>query len=53
MADKMSLIVTLRTDVPDKSTAKNYVAIVKNKLAEHPEVKVTSHTTDHFDVEGS
>lgn len=48
--DKMTLVITLRADVPDKTTAKNYVQIVKNKLADHPEVTVTSHTTDHFDL---
>jgi hypothetical protein len=48
--DKMILVVTLRTDVPDKLTAHNIVAIVKQKLADHPEVTITSHTTDHFDL---
>lgn len=51
MADKMFLTVTLRTEVLDKTTAKNYVQIVTDKLADHPEVKVTSHVTDHFDLE--
>jgi len=50
MADKMFLIVTLRREVPDKASAKTMVEIVKTKLADQPEVKVSSHTIDHFDV---
>lgn len=46
----MILIVTLRRDVPDKATAKTIVQIVKDKLTDHPEVVITSHTTDHFDL---
>lgn len=48
--DKMTLIITLRRDVPDKATAKTIVEIVKTKLVDHPEVSVTSHTTDRFDL---
>ncbi|MCK5617001.1 hypothetical protein KAR91_84850 [Candidatus Pacearchaeota archaeon] len=50
MADKMFLVVTLRKEVPDKATAKTIVQVVKDKLSDHPDVKVTSHTTDHFDI---
>ena len=50
MADKMILIVTLRKEVPDKDTAKAIVALLKNKLSDHPDVEVTSHTTDRFDI---
>ena len=53
MTDKMILVITLRKEVPDKTSAKNYVNLVKNKLSDFPEVKVTSHTTDHFDVKDS
>lgn len=48
--DRMILVMTLRRDVPDKATAKNIVQIVKDKLSDHPEVSITSHTTDHFDL---
>jgi hypothetical protein len=48
--DKMILVITLRRDVPDKDTAKTMVEIVQTKLADHPEVTITSHTTDHFDL---
>jgi len=51
MADKMFLIITLRREVPDKDVAKNLVDVVKAKLADHPEVKITSHTTEHLDIE--
>lgn len=47
----MFLVITLRREVPDKATAKNIVQIVKTKLADHPEVTITSHTTDHYDLE--
>lgn len=48
--DKMTLVITLRRDVPDKSTAKNIVQLVKGWMESHPEVTITSHTTDHFDL---
>lgn len=51
MADKMFLIVTLRKEVPDKFAAKDIVTIVKTKLADHPDVTITAHTTDHFGFE--
>ena len=50
MADKMFLIGTLRREVPDKVTAKALVELVKSKLSDYPAIKVTAHTTDHFDI---
>lgn len=49
--DQMFLVITLRREVPDKPAAKTMVQIVKNKLADHPEVSIKSHTTDHYDLE--
>lgn len=50
MPDQMYLTVTLRTKVPDKTTAMNFVRIIKNKLNDHPEIEITSQTTYHFDM---
>lgn len=50
MIEKMFLTVTLRTEVPDKTTAKYLVRIIKEKLSDHPKITVTSHATSHFDL---
>jgi hypothetical protein len=50
MPDKMYLIVTLRKEVLNKVSAKTMVEVVKNKLIDHPEINITAHTTDHFDM---
>jgi len=50
MSDQMFVIITLRKVVADKTAAKNIHALIKQKLAEHPEVKIDCHTTDHFDI---
>ncbi len=52
MADKMFLIVTLRREVPNKESAKAMVEIIKNKLTDYPTVTITSHITDHLDIDG-
>ena len=51
MSDKMILTVTLRREVPDRETARQIYDIVKVKMADHPDVKVTGHASNHFDME--
>lgn len=48
--DKMILIITLRKDVTDKASAKALVEMVKGRLTDYPQVTITSHTTEHFDL---
>lgn len=50
MPDDMYLIVTLRRKVPDKATAKNIVELLQTKLSDHPEITISAHTSDHFDI---
>lgn len=52
MPDKMILTVTLRREVPDKDTARQIYDLVKVKLADRPDIKVTGHASNHFDMEG-
>ena len=47
----MNLCITLRKDVEDQEAGKQLYEWVKEKLAEHPEVKITGHVTNHFDLD--
>ena len=48
---KMQLVITLRKEVEDQAQGEQEYNWVKNKLAEHPEIEVTGHITNHFDGE--
>lgn len=50
MPDKMFLVITLRKEVPDRETGKAIHDLVKQRMADRPEVKVTGHITNHFDL---
>ena len=47
MAD-MEVIITLRKTVPDREAGQAAYDLVKQKLADHPEIKVTGSVTNHF-----
>lgn len=49
--DKMYLVMTLRREVPDRETGKQIFDLVKERLSDHPDVIVTGHVTNHFDLE--
>lgn len=49
--ETMNLIITLRKDVPDRETGKAIYQLVKKKLEDHPEIIITAHVTNHFDLE--
>ena len=51
MADKMFVIVTLRKEVPDREAARIIYDLVKTKMADMPDVAVTGHCSNHFDLE--
>lgn len=51
MADTMNLVITLRKEVPDRDTGKVIYDLVKERLADRPDVKVQGHVTNHFDLE--
>lgn len=51
MPDKMILTITLRREVPDRETARQIYDLVKVKMADRPDVKVTGLASNHFDME--
>lgn len=51
--DKMYLIITLRKEVPDREAGKLIYDVVKERMADKPDVTITGHVTNHFDFEGN
>ena len=51
MADKMYLIITLRREVPDRDTARQIYDLVKTKMEDRPDVEISGHASNHFDLE--
>lgn len=52
MADTMNLVITLRKEVPDRDAGKAIYDLVKQRLDDRPDVIVTGHVTNHFDLDG-
>jgi len=44
----MQLVITLRKEVPDRETGKTIYELVKTKLEDRPDIKVSGHITNHF-----
>ncbi len=44
----MNLVITLRKDVPDREAGEAIYELVKQKLEDRPDIKVTGHVTNHF-----
>lgn len=51
MADKMHVIITLRKEVPDREAARAIYDLVKERLADRPDVIVTGLASNHFDLD--
>lgn len=51
MADKMYLIVTLRKEVPDRNTGRQIYDLIKQRMTDRPDVELTGHVTNHFDLD--
>lgn len=49
MADVMYVVITLRKEVPDREAGKAIFDLIKVKMADRPDVKVTGHVTNHFE----
>ena len=47
----MQVIITLRKEVYNRDEGKQIYELVKAKLEDRPEIKVTGHVTNHFDLE--
>lgn len=52
MPDKMYLIITVRKEVPDRDTGRQIYDLVKDRLADKPDLELTGHVSNHFDLEG-
>lgn len=50
MADQGQCVITLRKDVPDRDAARLIFDLVKARLEDRPDVLVTGHFTNHFDL---
>lgn len=53
MADQMFVIITLRKEVPDRDTARAIYDLVKTRMEDRPDVIVTGHASNHFDLDES
>lgn len=48
--EKMFLVITLRKEVPDREAGIVIYDLVKSRLADRPDVEVSGHLTNHFDL---
>jgi len=46
----MQLCITLRKDVADRDEGNAIYELVKEKLEDRPDIIVTGHVTNHFDL---
>lgn len=51
MPDQMYLVITLRKPVPDRETAREISIVVKERLADRPDIQINAHATNHFDLD--
>ncbi len=51
MADKGYVIITARKEVPDRDQARVIYDLIKERLADHPEVILTGQFSNHFDLD--
>ena len=49
MEDQMYLVITARKKVPDRDAGKAIFDLVKQRLADRPDIEVTGHVTNHFE----
>lgn len=47
--DKMHIIITLTKEVPDREAGRAIYDLVKQKLADRPDITVNGHVSNHFD----
>jgi len=51
MADKGYVIITARKEVADRDVARAVYDTVKQKLADRPDIELTGHFSNHFDLD--
>lgn len=44
----MELVITLRKEVADRDEGAQLYELIKQKLEDRPDIKVTGHVTNHF-----
>jgi len=49
--DQMFLVITVRKPVADRDEARQIYDLVKTRLEDRPNLKITGHATNHFDLE--
>lgn len=47
----MFLVITLRKEVENREAGEAIYELVKEKLEDRPDIEVTGHITNHFDME--
>ncbi len=47
----MQVVITIRKEVPDRDEARAAYNHVKESLADHDDLKITGHCTNHFEDE--
>lgn len=51
MADKMFVIITARKEVASAEEGRAIYDVVKQKMADRPDVQLTGHVSNHFDLD--
>jgi len=51
MADQMYLVITIRKPVPDRETGSTIFQLVKQRLEDRPDLEISGHVTNHFNLE--
>ena len=51
MADEMYVVITLRKLVPDRETGRLLFDLVKERLTDRPDIGISGHVTNHFNLE--
>lgn len=49
--DQMYCVITIRKDVADQAEGKRLSDLVKQKIADVPDIEVKGHVTTHFSLE--
>jgi len=51
MPDKMYVIITLRKEVENRDQARAIYDLVKERLADRPDVQISGQASNHFDMD--
>lgn len=49
--DEMILVITLRKTVPNRDTGRAIYDLVKQRLADRPEIQISGMVNNHFDLD--